>query len=67
MSICAHAAKNDQNSLNARRAKLEEPPASGYIDVASAYVAAVMKKNTPVITKTTGVRPSAYEATRPSA
>ena len=36
VSICAHAAKNDQNSLNARRAKLDEPPASGYIAVASA-------------------------------
>jgi hypothetical protein len=30
-------------------------------------VAAVQKKKNPVITKTSGVRPSAYEATRPSA
>ena len=67
MSICAHAATNDQNSLNARRAKLDEPPASGYIVVASAYVAAVQKKKNPVMMKTTGVSPSAYEATRPSA
>ncbi len=67
MSIPAHAAKNDQNSLNARRAKEDEPPASGYIAVASAYEAAVMKKKTPVMMKTTGVSPSAYDATRPSA
>ena len=59
MSICAQAAKNETNSLNALRAKLDEPPASGNIAVASAYVAAVQKKNTPVIRKTTGVRPSA--------
>ncbi len=67
MSICAHAAKNDQNSLKARRAKLDEPPASGYIVVASAYVAAVQKKKNPVMMKTSGVSPSANEATRPSA
>jgi hypothetical protein len=36
LSICAHAAKNETNSLNARLAKLDEPPASGYIAVASA-------------------------------
>ena len=36
MSIPAQAAKNDQNSLNARRANEDEPPASGYIAVASA-------------------------------
>jgi hypothetical protein len=41
LSICAHAVKNDQNSLNACRAKSDEPPASGYIAVASAYVVAV--------------------------
>jgi hypothetical protein len=67
LSICPHAAKKDQNSLNARRAKLEEPPASGYIAVASAYVAAVQKKKNPVMMKTSGVRPSANAATRPSA
>ena len=59
MSICAQAAKNETNSLKALRAKLDEPPASGNMAVASAYVAAVQKKNTPVIRKTTGVRPSA--------
>jgi hypothetical protein len=67
LSICDQAAKNETNSLNAWRAKLEEPPASGYIAVASAYVAAVQKKKIPVMTKTTGVRPSAKPATRPSA
>jgi hypothetical protein len=36
VSICAHAATNDHSSLNARRAKLDDPPASGYIVVASA-------------------------------
>ena len=36
VSIWLHAAKKDQNSLKARRAKLEEPPASGNIVVASA-------------------------------
>jgi hypothetical protein len=35
LSICPQAAKNDQNSLNPRRANDEEPPASGYIVVAS--------------------------------
>ena len=59
MSIPAHAAKKDQNSLKARRAKLDEPPASGNIAVASAYEAAVQKKKKPVMMKTTGVRPSA--------
>ncbi len=54
-----HAAKNDQNSLNARRAKEDEPPASGNIAVASAYVAAVQKKKNPVMMKTIGVSPSA--------
>jgi hypothetical protein len=67
LSIWPQAAKNDQNSLNARRAKLDEPPASGYIAVASAYVAAVHRKITPVIRKTIGVSPSASDATRPSA
>ena len=59
MSIPAQAAKNDQNSLNARRAKDDEPPASGNIAVASAYVAAVQKKKNPVMMKTIGVSPSA--------
>ena len=59
MSICAHAAKNDQNSLKARRAKELDPPASGYIVVASAYDAAVQRKKKPVMMKTSGVRPSA--------
>jgi hypothetical protein len=36
VSICAQAATKDQSSLKARRAKLDEPPASGYIVVASA-------------------------------
>jgi hypothetical protein len=36
LSICAQAAKKDANSLKARRAKDDEPPASGYIAVASA-------------------------------
>ena len=67
MSICAHAAKNDTNSLKAWRAKLDEPPASGNIAVASAYVAAVQKKKIPVMTKTSGVSPSARPATSPSA
>jgi hypothetical protein len=67
LSICAQAAKNETNSLNARRAKLDEPPASGNIAVASAYVAAVQKKKNPVIRKTNGVSPSARPATRPSA
>jgi hypothetical protein len=36
LSIWPQAAKKDQNSLNARRAKDDDPPASGYIAVASA-------------------------------
>jgi hypothetical protein len=36
LSICPHAAKKLTSSLKACRAKLEEPPASGYITVASA-------------------------------
>ncbi len=67
VSIWPQAAKNDQNSLNARRANDDEPPASGYIVVASAYEAAVAAKISPAITKTTGVMPSAKPATRPSA
>jgi len=35
LSIWPHAAKKDQNSLKARRANDDEPPASGYIVVAS--------------------------------
>ena len=67
MSIWPQAAKNDQNSLNAWRAKIEEPPASGNIAVASAYVEAVRKKMKPEMMKTIGVSPSASDATRPSA
>jgi hypothetical protein len=46
-------------SLNAWRAKLEEPPASGKRTVPSAYVAAVAAKKRPAMTKTTGVSPRA--------
>ena len=67
MSIWPHAAKKDQNSLNARRANDDDPPASGNIVVASAYEAAVAAKISPAITNTTGVRPSAKPATSPSA
>ena len=35
VSIWPQPAKKDQNSLKARRAKDAEPPASGYIVVAS--------------------------------
>ena len=45
--------------MKARRAKLDEPPASGYIVVASAYVAAVAAKIRPAMTNTTGVIPAA--------
>jgi hypothetical protein len=55
------------SSLKAWRAKLEEPPASGNITVASAYVAAVAAKIRPEMTKATGVRPSANAAVTPSA
>ena len=54
-------------SLKAWRAKLADPPASGYITVASMYVAAVKAKISPAIRKVTGVRPSAKLATTPSA
>ena len=67
MSIWPQAAKKDQNSLNARRANDDEPPASGYIVVASVYVAAVQMKISPAIRNTTGVMPSANTATSPSA
>jgi hypothetical protein len=53
--------------LNACRAKLEEPPASGKLTVPSAYVAAVAAKKRPAITKTTGVSPSAKKAVTPRA
>ncbi len=67
MSIWPHAVSDDQNSLNARRANDDDPPASGYIVVASVYVAAVAMKISPAIANTTGVSPSANTATRPSA
>jgi hypothetical protein len=67
LSIWPQAATNDQNSLKARLAKEDEPPASGYIVVASVYVAAVQTKMRPAIKKTTGVMPRAKIATRPSA
>ncbi len=67
MSIWPQAAKKDQNSLKARRANDDDPPASGNIVVASAYEAAVAAKISPAITNTTGVMPSANPATRPSA
>jgi hypothetical protein len=41
LSICAQAVKNDHSSLKARRTNSDDPPASGYIAVASAYVVAV--------------------------
>jgi len=53
--------------LNACRAKLDEPPASGKRTVPSAYEAAVAAKISPEMTKTSGVSPSATPATRPSA
>jgi hypothetical protein len=53
--------------LKAWRAKLDEPPASGYRTVPSAYVAAVAAKISPLMTKTRGVSPSAMPATSPSA
>ncbi len=55
------------NSLNARRVKLEAPPASGMAAVASEYDQAVAMKRQPVMTKTAGVRPSAATATTPRA
>ncbi len=55
------------SSLNAWRAKLAEPPASGNITVPSTYVAAVQTKIRPEITKARGVSPSAKAATTPSA
>ncbi len=67
MSIWAHAAPNETVSSNAWRAKLDEPPASGYRTVPSVYVSAVNTKITPAITKTSGVSPSANAAVTPSA
>jgi hypothetical protein len=67
LRTCPHAAKNETSSLKAWRAKLDDPPASGYITVASAYVAAVQTKIRPEMRKTTGVRPRANAATTPSA
>jgi hypothetical protein len=67
LSICPQAATKLTSSLKAWRAKLEEPPASGYNTVASAYEAAVNMKIRPAITKATGVSPSAKAAVTPSA
>jgi hypothetical protein len=67
LSICPHAVSAEANSLKARRANEDDPPASGYIVVASVYVAAVHTKMRPAIRKTTGVIPSAKIATRPRA
>ena len=59
VSIPAQAAKNDQNSLKARRANDDEPPASGTSPSPRRRWRRVQKKKTPVMMKTTGVRPSA--------
>jgi hypothetical protein len=67
LSICPQAAKKLTSSLKAWRAKLDDPPASGYITVASAYVAAVNMKINPATTNATGVNPSANAAVTPSA
>ena len=53
--------------MKAWRAKLADPPASGYITVPSVYEAAVNMKITPATTKASGVRPSANAAVTPSA
>jgi hypothetical protein len=55
------------SSLKACRAKLADPPASGYITVASTYVAAVHMKMSPAIMNVIGVSPRANAATTPSA
>ena len=55
------------SSLNACRAKLAEPPASGNITVPSTYVAAVQTKISPEMMKASGVSPRAKAATTPSA
>jgi hypothetical protein len=49
LSICPHAAKKLTDSLNARRAKLDDPPASGKLTVASVYVIAVITKMAPAM------------------
>ena len=67
MSIWAQPTPKLANSLNARRVKLEAPPASGIAAVASEYDQAVAMKRAPVMTKTSGVRPSAAAATTPRA
>jgi hypothetical protein len=53
--------------LNAWRANDEDPPASGNIEAPSAYVFAVSANSPPASMKMTGVSPSAYAATNPSA
>ena len=65
--MSAQPAPKLTNSLKARRAKLEDPPASGSIAVASAYDQAVVTKSRPVSVNTSGVRPMAYAATTPRA
>ena len=55
------------SSLKARRVKLDEPPASGSMAVASAYDQAVVTKRRPVSVNTTGVSPIAQAATTPRA
>jgi hypothetical protein len=67
LSICAHAAPKLANSSKACRAKLDEPPASGYRTVPSAYVIVVATKMRPAMTKTSGVSPSAKTAVTPRA
>jgi hypothetical protein len=65
--MSAQPAPKLTNSLKVWRAKLDEPPASGNIVVASAYEKAVITNSRPVSMKTSGVRPSAYRATTPRA
>ena len=65
--MSAHPAPKLTNSLNALRVKLDEPPASGSMAVASAYDQAVVTKRRPVSVNTTGVSPMAYAATTPKA
>ena len=57
----------ETTSLKAWRANDDEPPASGNIAAPSAYVFAVSAKSPPAKRKTTGVSPSAWAATNPSA
>ena len=54
-------------SLNARRTKVAAPPVSGSAAVPSAYESDTMRNSTPVSSSTSGVSPSAWAATIPSA